>query len=138
MNKPNALRKVLTEKIPYLRDNPEYLHLFVEDGTVLATMALSLSYEYEYTLNLIIEAYPDDQNVLMAVIGHWIREHQPDIFAHPDNRRSGFTFDVNILNDDTADISIDLKLTERILVTQQGPVSTVSAISEPENPFDRW
>ncbi|TDB52627.1 phage tail protein [Photorhabdus luminescens] len=138
MNKPNALRKVLTEKIPYLRDNPEYLHLFVEDGTVLATMALSLSYEYEYTLNLIIEAYPDDQNVLMAVIGHWIREHQPDIFVNPDNRRSGFTFDVNILNDDTADISIDLKLTECVLVTQQGQVSTVSAIPEPENPFDRW
>ncbi|CAQ86373.1 MULTISPECIES: phage tail protein [Photorhabdus] len=138
MNKPNALRKVLTEKISYLRDNPEYLHLFVEDGTVLATLALSLSYEYEYTLNLIIEAYPDDQDVLMAVIVYWIREHQPDIFANPDNRRSGFTFDVNILNDDTADISIDLKLTECVLVTQQGQVSTVSAIPEPENPFDRW
>ncbi|MCA6220061.1 phage tail protein [Photorhabdus antumapuensis] len=138
MNKPNALRKVLTEKISYLRDNPEYLHLFVEDGAVLATLALSLSYEYEYTLNLIIEAYPDDQDVLMAVIVYWIREHQPDIFANPDNRRSGFTFDVNILNDDTADISIDLKLTECVLVTQQGQASTVSAIPEPENPFDRW
>ncbi len=27
MNKPHLLRTELTGKIPYLRDNPEYLHL---------------------------------------------------------------------------------------------------------------
>ncbi len=138
MNKPHLLRTELTTKIPYLRDNPEYLHLFVEDGAVLATMAPALSFEYEYTLNLIIESYPGDQNVVMAVVGHWLRQHQPDIFANPDNRRSGFTFDVNILNDTIADISIDLKLTERVQVTTQDGTSTVTAIPEPENPFDRW
>ncbi|MDE1492675.1 phage tail protein [Xenorhabdus bovienii] len=138
MNKPRLLRERLTEKINYLRDNPEYLHVFVEDGVVLATMAPALSYEYAYTLNLIIEAYPGDQDILMAVVGHWLREHQPDIFANPDNRRSGFTFDINILNDTTADISIDLKLTERVQITQQGDASTVTALPEPENPFDRW
>jgi hypothetical protein len=138
MNKPQSLRATLEAKIPYLRDNPEYLHLFVEDGTVLATLALSLSYEYEYTLNLIVESYPGNQDILMAVIGHWLREQQPEIFANPDNRRSGFTFDVNILNDTTADISIDLKLTERVVVTQQGDTSTVSAVPEPTNPFEQW
>ncbi|WP_340610792.1 phage tail protein [Xenorhabdus bharatensis] len=138
MNKPHLLRTELTGKIPYLRDNPEYLHLFVEDGAVLATLAPSLSYEYEYTLNLIIEAYPGDQNILMAVVGHWLREHQPDIFANPDNRRSGFTFDVNILNDQTADISIDLKLTERVQVSTEDGISTVTAIPEPANPFAQW
>ncbi|MBD2783788.1 phage tail protein [Xenorhabdus sp. DI] len=138
MNKPQQLRAELKKKIAYLRDNPEYLHLFVEDGAVLATMAPSLSFEYEYTLNLIIESYPGDQDVLMAVVGHWLREHQPDIFANPDNRRSGFTFDVNILNDTLADISIDLKLTERVQVTTQDGTSTVTAIPEPANPFDQW
>ncbi|CDL79818.1 phage tail protein [Xenorhabdus cabanillasii] len=138
MNKPTQLRAELTAKIPYLRENPEYLHLFVEDGAVLATLAPSLSYEYEYTLNLIIEAYPGDQNILMAVVSHWLREHQPDSFANPDNRRSGFTFDVNFLNNDTADISIDLKLTERVQVTTENGTSTVTAIPEPANPFDRW
>ncbi|PHM65681.1 tail protein [Xenorhabdus stockiae] len=138
MNKPHLLRAELTGKIPYLRDNPEYLHLFVEDGAVMATLAPSLSYEYEYTLNLIIEAYPGDQNILMAVVGHWLREHQPDIFANPDNRRSGFTFDVNILNDQTADISIDLKLTERVRVSTEDGISTVTAIPEPVNPFVQW
>ncbi|PHM73712.1 phage tail protein [Xenorhabdus kozodoii] len=138
MNKPRLLRERLTAKIPYLRDNPEYLHLFVEDGAVLATLAPSLSYEYEYTLNLIVESFPGDQNVLMVVVVHWLREHQPDIFANPDNRRSGFTFDVNILNDTTADISLDLKLTERVQVTTQDGASTVTAIPEPTNPFDRW
>ncbi|CAM3293121.1 phage tail protein [Xenorhabdus nematophila] len=138
MKKPQSLRTELNTKIPFLRDNPEYLHLFVEDGAVLATLAPSLSFEYEYTLNLIIEAYPGDQNILMAVVGHWLREHQPDIFANPDNRRSGFTFDVNILNDTTADISIDLKLTERVQVTTQDGTGTVTAIPEPDNPFDRW
>ncbi len=105
---------------------------------MLATLAPSLSYEYEYTLNLIIEAYPGDQNILMAVVSHWLREHQPDIFASPDNRRSGFTFDVNILNDQTADISLDLKLTERVLVSTEGGTSTVTAIPEPANPFEQW
>lgn len=138
MNKPQSLRAALAAKIPYLRDNPEYLHLFVEDGSVRATMALSLSYEYDYTLNLIVEGFPGDQDILMAVIGHWLRENQPDIFANPDNRASGFTFDVNILNDMTADISIDLKLTERVIVTQKGKKQVVQAVPEPPNPFDEW
>lgn len=41
-----------------------------------------------------------------------------------------------ILRNDVCDISIDLQLTERVVVSTDGAVSSVEAVPEPENPDD--
>ncbi|HCT9208849.1 TPA: phage tail protein, partial [Klebsiella pneumoniae] len=50
MNKPQSLRLALNKAVAYVRDNPDKLHLFVDNGSVVATGAASLSWEYRYTL----------------------------------------------------------------------------------------
>lgn len=46
MNKLNSIKDTLCRKIPYLKENPEKLYLFVDDGGIFATNEPSLSYEY--------------------------------------------------------------------------------------------
>jgi hypothetical protein len=38
-----SLRRALNNAVPYVRDNPDKLHLFVDNGSVVATGAASLS-----------------------------------------------------------------------------------------------
>ncbi len=44
MNKPQSLRLALNKTVAYVRDNPDKLHLFVDNGAVVATGAASLSW----------------------------------------------------------------------------------------------
>lgn len=138
MKKLNSIKDTLLKKIPYLGNNPEKLYLFVDDGGIFATNEPSLSYEYIYSLNIILEAFPGDQNVVFAVVVEWVKQHQPDILANPDKRANGIRFEADILNSQSANISIDLKLTERVIVSVQEGKYHVEAMPEPENPLDSW
>ncbi|MFP1923888.1 phage tail protein [Lonsdalea quercina] len=135
MQKPQSLRRALTEAVPTIRDNPECLHLFVDNGTVISTLAPSLSWEYRYTLNLVITDFAGDQNLLMAPILNWLRAHQPEALASPDNRDPTLSFEVDIFNHHSCDLSINLKLTERVLSREQHGDQMVTAIPEPA-PFE--
>jgi hypothetical protein len=66
VNKPQSLRAALNESVAYVRDNSDKLHLFVDKGSLVATRASSMSWEYRYTLNVMIEDFSGDQNLLMA------------------------------------------------------------------------
>lgn len=78
MNKPQSLRRALNNAVPYVRDNLDKLHLFVDNGSVVATRAASLSWEYRYTLNVVIVDFSGDQGLLMAPVVAWLMENQPD------------------------------------------------------------
>lgn len=138
MKKLNSIKDTLLKKIPYLGNNPEKLYLFVDDGGIFATNEPSLSYEYIYSLNIILEAFPGDQNVVFAVVVEWVKQHQPDILTNPDKRTNGICFEADILNSQSANISIDLKLTERVIVSVQDGKYHVEAVPEPENQLDSW
>lgn len=43
MNKPQSLRHALNKAVPYVRNNPDKLHLFVDNGSLVATGASSMS-----------------------------------------------------------------------------------------------
>lgn len=57
MNKPASLRRALNNAnaVGYLRDNPDKLHIFIDAGKVVTSGAASLSWEYRYTLNMVVE-----------------------------------------------------------------------------------
>lgn len=138
MKKLSSIKDRLCQKIPYLKDNPEKLYLFVDDGSIVTTYEPSLSYEYNYSLNIIIEEFPDDQNIIFAVVLEWLKEHQPDILANPDKRATGIRFEADILNSQSANISIDLKLTERVIVAMKEGKYHVEAVNEPADPTHDW
>lgn len=81
MNKPQSLRHALNKAVPYVRNNPDKLHLFVDNGSLVATGASSMSWEYRYTLNVVIEDFSGDQNLLMAPVccGFGITSPMPSI-----------------------------------------------------------
>ncbi len=53
-------------------------------------------------------------------------------------REKLFTFEVDILRNDVCDISLNLQLTERVVVSTDGGISTVEAASEPDDPDEMW
>ena len=138
MNKPQSLRRALNKAVPYVRNNPDKLHLFVDNGSLVATGTSSMSWEYRYTLNVVIEDFSGDQNLLMAPVLLWLRDNQPDAINNPTLREKLFTFEVDILRNDVCDISLNLQLTERVLVSTDGNVSSVEAITEPDEPEEMW
>ena len=138
MNKPQSLRNALNKAVAYVRDNPDKLHLFIDSGSLLATGAASMSWEYRYTLNVIVEDFSGDQNLLMAPVMLWLRANQSDAIHNPELREKLFTFEADILRNDVCDISINLQLTERVLVSTDGSVSSVEAIPEPDDTEEIW
>lgn len=138
MNKPQSLRSALNKSVPYVAENPDRLHLFVDSGQLVATSAASLSWEYRYTLNIVITDFTGDQNLLMAPVMFWLRENQPDALQNSDQREKLFSFEVDILGNDRCDISMNLKLTERVVATTVDGKTRVEALPEPETPEEFW
>jgi len=138
MNKPQSLRSALNKSVPYVAENPDRLHLFVDSGQLVATSAAFLSWEYRYTLNVVITDFTGDQNLLMAPVLLWLRENQPDAMQNSEAREKLFSFEVDILANDRCDISMDLKLTERVIATVENGKAHIEAVPEPDAPEEFW
>ncbi|BBL29222.1 tail protein [Pantoea ananatis] len=138
MNKPQSLREALNKSVEYVRANPDRLHLFVDSGASVATSAASVSWEYRYTLNVVITDFTGDQNLLMAAVMYWLRTNQPDALQNPAERDRLFTFEVDILGNGACDISINLKLTERVIAEEVEGLTVVRAVPEPDEPEEAW
>ncbi|MBG6248722.1 MULTISPECIES: phage tail protein [Symbiopectobacterium] len=131
MLKPSSLRRALNDAVPVLKNNPDMLHLFIDSGAVTSTLALSLSFENQYTLNLVITDFTDDIDWLLVPINAWLRENQPDITNDP----KGFTYIADINDNGSCDISISLKLTERMIVKEVDKALHLTHAPEPPLPI---
>lgn len=113
MFKPGSLRAFLTAANPELARDPDRLVVFIDEGSLQATFAPGLSFEYAYTLNLVFTDYAGHPDAIMAPLLIWIREHQSELLANPDNRDK-ITFEADLLANDAVDLSIKIPLTERV------------------------
>jgi len=116
MEKPALLRAEIEKHLPEIKNNPEKLTLFVQNGRVFGNKH-TLGHEVRYTLALMIDGYTGDTDILNAVILNWARRHQPDLLAPghvPDN---AYRFEADILDNRSCDLLIELALSERITVT---------------------
>ena len=52
MLKPEQLRTALVNALPALQTHPDRLRLSLDNGRVVSTLGPSLSFEYQYQLNL--------------------------------------------------------------------------------------
>lgn len=138
MLKPRLLRKTLMDAVPEFRNDPDKLKIYIEQGNIVSTLATSLSHEYGYTLSVIVINYGGDIDSVIVPILSWLRRHQHDEMANPDRREDAFRFEVDILNNESCDIEILLKITERTLVAEDdaGALS-VRHVDEPPTPYDR-
>ncbi|MFZ6712000.1 phage tail protein [Undibacterium sp. TC9W] len=118
MYKPNSLRNHLTAANPDLKRNPDKLLVFADEGRLIGTGTASRSFEYAYKLNVIITDFGGDEDGLMVPLLDWVAVHQADLLGNPDKREKGIRFVVDFNNHDSVDISLELELSERVIVKQ--------------------
>ena len=117
MNKPASLRRALTAAVPSLEDEPDKLAVFLDEGSIVATGTRSLSFEYRYTVHALVMDFAGDADTVFVAVVEWARANQPDLVTNSNERAHGITFEVDILNHASADLSIKLALTESVVVT---------------------
>lgn len=138
MLKPQQLRKALTDSVPLLQRNPDSLNVFIDNGRIVSTLAASLLFEYQYRLNMVITDYTGDIDVLIVPMLEWLRVNEPDMMAMKEKQQTGFTFKADVISDTASDISIDLLLSERVIVNHVGDELHVTHLAEnplPENDY---
>lgn len=113
MIKPASLREHLTAAIPELGRDPDRLLVFIKDGSLVATFAPGLSFEYRYTLTLIITDFAGHPDAVMVPLMVWIAQQQPELLANP-ALRERIAFDAELLANDKVDLELKLPLTERV------------------------
>lgn len=116
MKKPEQIRELLEQHSLLIKNNPDKLHIFIDDGDVIATAAKSLSFEYQYKLNIVILDYAESVDYLMVPIIAWMYVHQNEKMGNSDLRQDAIKLEVEQSNDQSCDIGITLSLTERVIV----------------------
>lgn len=81
-------------------------------------MANGLSFEYVYTLTMILTDYAGDLAAVSIPVLDWVRINQSELMANTDKVKSGIKFDAEILANDKVDLAIQMPLTERVIVKQ--------------------
>jgi hypothetical protein len=113
MLKPTSLREHLTAAVPFLRQNPDKLLVFIDRGSLASTLAPGFSFEYRFTLTLILTDYAGHPDAVMVPLLEWLRRHQPDLLANPGNREQ-ISFEADVLANDKLDLEIKVPLTEGV------------------------
>lgn len=142
MIKPESLREHLTAAIPELATHPDRMLVFIENGTLHCTGTGSLSFEYRYSLNLVLIEFGGDPDSVMIPLLAWLSRHQPELLENP-QRRPDVRFEVEVLANDRVDLSITLPLSEGVgVVSHPEGGYTATHFPEPEREgylyAERW
>ena len=129
MKKPESLKTLLLASVPGLKDKPENLAMFIDKGRIAARLTGSLSFEYRYTVNVVVQDFVGDVDALFVPLLAWVADQQPDLLER--DQQEPFSFESEILDGDLADISIDLELTERVKVERTDEGLVVTHLDEP-------
>lgn len=116
MNKPESLRAHLLAAIPELKRNPDRLLVFVDNGSIRSTAAPGLSFEYSYTLNLILTDFAGHPDAVAIPLFAWVLVNQRELMENLEKGRDAIKFEADILDNSKVDLSITLPLTERVIV----------------------
>lgn len=131
MNKPNSLREHLLNAIQGLKKNPDRLLIFIDSGSVRCT-ARGLSFEYSYTLQVLLTDFAGHPDSVFIPTLEWLRRHQPDLLTNLERGKDAIAFEADILDGGKVDMSIKLPITERVIVKrlENGTLD----ISHPDEP----
>ena len=115
MNKPNSLREHLLNAIQGLKKNPDRLLIFIDSGSVRC-LARGLSFEYSYTLQVLLTDFAGHPDSVFIPTLEWLRRHQPDLLTNLERGKDAIAFEADILDGGKVDMSIKLPITERVIV----------------------
>lgn len=119
MNKPESLRAHLLAAVPELKNNPDRLLVFIDNGSMRSTAAPGLSFEYSYTLNLILTDFAGHPDAIAIPLFAWVLVNQRELMENIQRGMDAIKFEADILDNSKVDLSITLPLTERVIVKPQ-------------------
>ena len=132
MNKPESLKKHLQAAIPELKHNPERLLVFIDQGRIRSTAAYGLSFEYSYTLNIILTDYAGHPDAFAIPLLAWLKLNEPELLTNLERGKDAIQFEADVLDASKVDLSVTLPLTERVVVKRQdNGVLSVTHADEP-------
>ena len=132
MNKPSALRAHLLANVHELHKNPDRLLVFIDNGTIRSTAAPGLSFEYSYTLNVILTDYAGHPDAVAIPLLAWLLVNQPELLTNLEKGKTAIAFEADVLDNSKVDLSLKLPLTERVIVKKQDDGSLL--VSHPDEP----
>ncbi len=137
MKKLADLRNHILANVPDLKRNPDKLLSFIEDGNIEFWQGTNLSHNYTLPIRIIVTDYSGNLDNLILPIISWLSYREPG--ADPQRTIS---FEAELLNNDSYDISITVNVTERVIVTAlETGLQTEHVLPEPEmemNPDAEW
>lgn len=131
MNKPASCRAVLEAALPYLVQDPDRLVMFIEQGHIASSLG-GPGFEYKYTLVIVLLDFNQHPDTVMLPLLQWLKANQPSLLQNPDSAKEAISFEAEILNHDSYDLRLQIKLSERVKVTINGSNCTADHLSDPQ------
>ncbi|PZP26679.1 phage tail protein [Pseudomonas kuykendallii] len=132
MNKPNSLREHLLAAVAELKHSPDRLLIFIDTGSVRCTAVPGLSFEYSYTLQVILTDFAGHPDSVFIPVLEWLRRQQPELLTNLERGKDAITFEADILDGGKVDMALSLPLTERVIVKRLD--SGALDVTHPEEP----
>jgi len=135
VKKAEALRAHLTQHVPYLAKEPQNLLVFIERGGVGCRLGGGLSFDYRYEINLVVLDFSAHADTLMVPLLAWIAVNEPALMQAPATLEQVVRFEAEIIDNDRADISLTIPVSERVIVTEDGAGGYIATHAD-EPPID--
>jgi hypothetical protein len=129
VRKPDDLKATLLAQVSHLREHPETLSLFIDNGRVTCRPTGTLSFAYVYKLNLVVQDFAGDLDRIIVPLLAWVAVNEPDLLERAPSQP--FTFESELLDSGAQDVSIDIELTELVRVTTAAGGVNVEHLPEP-------
>jgi len=116
VKKAEDLRRHIEASVPHLKKEPHNLHVFIEKGNIVSRIGGGLSFEYRYTIELLVTDFAAHADTLAIPLLAWVAVNQPDLLQNPDKQENAIRMEAEIIDHEKADISIQIDLVERVIV----------------------
>lgn len=115
--KPNSLREAIVAALPAFATDPDRLAMWIEKGSIRSPVTESRSFEWAYVLNITLENFTGQPAILFLALNDWLRTNQPELLQP--GAHKGYSHEVDVIDENTVDMHVQLHLTERIAVTRE-------------------
>jgi len=83
---------VIPDNPHHLRWHAVHAERVIDSGRIVSMLASSLSFEYQYRLNMVITEYAGNIDLLIVPLLSWLRTNEPDIMVTGEKRCTGLPF----------------------------------------------
>jgi len=129
MNKLQDLRAWLTHRVPALARNPDQLLTFIEEGRIRFHAGGNLSHQYSMPVQVVVTDWRDSADTIILPVLEWLSVREPGF--DPENTLS---FDAEIIDKHTIDLSLRIQVTERVIVTTNNGSQAIEHVLPGELP----